>query len=490
MVTGLVLLLPCAVLAYEVYWAYTAQSSPTIDYRERLSDLMARRQRPGVDGVNALERVDQIYNAWMEAREAAAEAATTLSESADYEPEIREPDFALIRFGPFSREGFAPELQAMQELSSRGLDAALAEVAGAQTFLPELETDDTSPVKGERAAINIQLMKFTSLISVMRYTTARMRVLAESGDWNGAVGAFSQALALAEYRGAIPLLINYLIATAHQSNALQALRWQLADGAIPPETCAAFVAELDWRFAHRISLSDALEGELLYAMDYIQHTYAPNGRFIRTEFERIAGYDAMTEDWTAAILEPGSSLRSIDNLVWWRFPGRDRAEREMGVMYRGFIADAKLPRAQRNFDAEALIATMCTVSQDGWEDQKGVLERSLTVSDRLTRDLAATRIMLALERYRSDHAEYPATLDALAPDYLDAISWDPFAPDGRFIYRRGQAQSESAAFGYTLYSVGLDGVDNNLNRIGDDPDPGWDVLFTVSRPAEEAEERE
>ena len=46
----------------------------------------------------------------------------------------------------------------------------------------------------------------------------------------------------------------------------------------------------------------------------------------------------------------------------------------------------------------------------------------------------AVLIEIALAMYRADHGEYPATLDGLAPDYLDALPLDPYAMQP-FTYR-------------------------------------------------------
>jgi hypothetical protein len=77
------------------------------------------------------------------------------------------------------------------------------------------------------------------------------------------------------------------------------------------------------------------------------------------------------------------------------------------------------------------------------------------------RALAARRaaaVALALRLYAVDHAgRLPQSLDALVPDYLDAVPVDPFAPDGRPLrYRVATTQA-------TIYSVGLDGADNHAD---------------------------
>jgi hypothetical protein len=64
---------------------------------------------------------------------------------------------------------------------------------------------------------------------------------------------------------------------------------------------------------------------------------------------------------------------------------------------------------------------------------------------RLESELGATRLVVALNLHRMDKGAYPATLDALVPDYVDAVPLDPYdgepfryAPDKQLVYSVGQ----------------------------------------------------
>ncbi len=63
------------------------------------------------------------------------------------------------------------------------------------------------------------------------------------------------------------------------------------------------------------------------------------------------------------------------------------------------------------------------------------------------------RVACALERFRHLHGAYPATLDVLVPVFLPAIPHD--ALDGRPLRYRVEPGGR-----FTLYSVGMDGMDN------------------------------
>ena len=107
----------------------------------------------------------------------------------------------------------------------------------------------------------------------------------------------------------------------------------------------------------------------------------------------------------------------------------------------------------------------------------------------LKNELGGVRLMLALEIYRDEQGGYPESLDALAPGILDAIPEDPFAADGRFVYRRIDRSSDEHGRGYLLYSVGADGVDDGgvideerpLRALSRKANVGTDYVFNVVR---------
>ena len=72
-------------------------------------------------------------------------------------------------------------------------------------------------------------------------------------------------------------------------------------------------------------------------------------------------------------------------------------------------------------------------------------------------------IRYALEAYRAERGCLPETLQKLEPDYIATLPKDPMSGED-LIYRTGPEFGDK---GYTLYSVGLDGVD--------DGGVGWDA---------------
>lgn len=82
-------------------------------------------------------------------------------------------------------------------------------------------------------------------------------------------------------------------------------------------------------------------------------------------------------------------------------------------------------------------------------------------------------VAFALAAYRRDHGRYPKELAALAPKYLDKIPTDMFSGKP-LIYRPRED-------GYLLYSVGVNGQDEQGKSYDDQP-PGDDLTVRMPLP--------
>ncbi|AQT68468.1 Bacterial type II secretion system protein G [Anaerohalosphaera lusitana] len=90
--------------------------------------------------------------------------------------------------------------------------------------------------------------------------------------------------------------------------------------------------------------------------------------------------------------------------------------------------------------------------------------------------LDATKVGLAIEKYRLDKDRLPEKLADLTPTYLDEVPVDPFDGKPMKYLKKGDTN-------YVVYSIGKDGTDNG----GTEPKGGalrsmYDVTFTVERP--------
>ncbi len=122
-------------------------------------------------------------------------------------------------------------------------------------------------------------------------------------------------------------------------------------------------------------------------------------------------------------------------------------------------ADAKerFPVASVSRSFLRMLSHPITVSVYGMSSERvrGVVETHYKCLAR--RRMAATA--LAIRLFEFDHGRRPDSLDELVPRYLPAVPLDPFAPDGATIRYRPDTTPA------LLYSVGVDGTDNNGERV-------------------------
>jgi hypothetical protein len=94
--------------------------------------------------------------------------------------------------------------------------------------------------------------------------------------------------------------------------------------------------------------------------------------------------------------------------------------------------------------------------------------------DRATQIQRNVQVALALAIYQREHRRYPARLDELVPRYLPAVARDLFT-DRPLIYRPTER-------GYVLYSVGVNGQDDEGRTYRDNP-PGDDLVIRLPLPS-------
>ncbi len=136
-----------------------------------------------------------------------------------------------------------------------------------------------------------------------------------------------------------------------------------------------------------------------------------------------------------------------------------------------FDTDPTVARAPGELDATQIdrVVKLSIVS-------KLILPATKQMDDSFQRFLgrqAALEVMLAAQAYRRDKGEFPESLDALVPEYLDAVPLDPCERSGgRLLYRR---DSPTTA---VVWSVGEDGTDND-GTIGAEQRRPADVGFEL-----------
>ena len=183
----------------------------------------------------------------------------------------------------------------------------------------------------------------------------------------------------------------------------------------------------------------------------------------------------------------GISLFEIDSAEFYEMYGHSRKgwtsihrslsgvraadEDEYLDLMNAAVAAVKLPRPAQMLHLEA-IGTKADAKPTDYVMCPGVGGTARSANSFVNADtgLLVTRVGLCVLRYRLAHAgALPEKLDALVPEFLDAVPADPF--DGKPLrYVR-------LAKGFSVYSIGADKVDDG----GDGKDVGRDVVFVVGR---------
>ena len=117
-------------------------------------------------------------------------------------------------------------------------------------------------------------------------------------------------------------------------------------------------------------------------------------------------------------------------------------------------------------------------------DPYGSFESSYQLAMRALASNAATVTAVALSAYKTEHAQYPAQLADLVPDYLPALPADP-------ITRQPMRYRLQKRHGFVVYSVGENAVDDGGLLWNEVPDQGKpkldDVVFAPIRSDPEQE---
>jgi hypothetical protein len=161
---------------------------------------------------------------------------------------------------------------------------------------------------------------------------------------------------------------------------------------------------------------------------------------------------------------------------------KDRREREKHLLKLGYdrkmlrIEPLKLshymetkPSARDITQVKHKFLRACLLNQLLTEGAMVVPESGDRVEQRRTN----VHVAFALAAYKQDHGRYPTKLDALAPTYLPQVPRDLFSGKP-LIYHPAEK-------GYLLYSVGVNGEDEQGRSDEDDP-PGDDLAVRMPLP--------
>lgn len=157
--------------------------------------------------------------------------------------------------------------------------------------------------------------------------------------------------------------------------------------------------------------------------------------------------------------------------LYW--PQRQAIRAHAGALFEELMAD---PSDRNQQKASAAVIALADAGPIAGAPFSGINGYSTSLRDLggalLERALAT---VVAIEQFRRSEGRLPNSLDELRPRFLDAVPKDPFRK-GPFIYRVLPADPAAAWHpGYTLWSVGANGSDDNGN-------PDMDVVLVPPPP--------
>lgn len=395
-------------------------------YRSQLQAMAEEGQPEGANGwpliLDAVARsrsvIDHALHAW--------EAAGSDRD--------REPVTALdgVRFGPLDNPRNKVAADLLGDFIEGGVFEMIDRAGDCPRFVEPLAKDPWSDdPEGLREGAKV-LFLGTSCASAMRLASG-----AENTD--GAVYSLRRGLTLARACGWQVDSLTRTRAIAIAAVMLREVRQELMESTYDTETCARLQAVIDKQLpmapVARCVRAIPVEERWAAAADRSKFREHAGGTVTQT----LETIDGMCDSALAELAKPSAER------------GREGA----GYSERVVAAGVAGKRSGSKEDSEEAVKEMPLV-----EHVAGALRTMLDMDVGLQADLGATRVMLCLEMYRHRHGSYPATLEALVPEFMDYLPVDP-SNGGSFIYKL--VKGDASGRPYLLYSAGPDGHDDGCD---------------------------
>jgi len=330
------------------------------------------------------------------------------------------------------------------------------------------------------------LPHLSSFRQFARIEAARMRMAFEAGDDEAVLRRFKGLVGAAMHLCRQPSLIMELTGVAILDLGLSEVRLELLERPYRPGMLAEMQQALSGPDSALEILSMALRGEESLWLEMIQTSYTDDGSGDgRLDLDAFKTWAIQTVGRRAEFSAKGRVINAAGYLLPSRAKVRALVNRHLEVLRR---LSAVQPYAWQRANASDECRRLAEIP---WlyrylpptflfAMSAPSLAKAPDIAWRSICDVRATRVMLALERYRQGRGEYPAELDGLVPKWLPAVPRDPFSGEP-FKYRREGLK-------YVLYSVGPDRADNGGRFPVDDgescgwtTDEGFDVVYTAER---------
>jgi hypothetical protein len=280
---------------------------------------------------------------------------------------------------------------------------------------------------------------------------------AEAGDPSGAMTSCRAALNTARSIGDEPFLISYLVRVACGIEACRAAERVLALGE-PDSVELESLQKLVELEEQNPGFFNAMKGERAFLHETLD--------VLESGESQMEDLGELTRNGDTGKCVPGFFARN--NL-------REQHPMIFPLMAKA-ITMAQTPSHERGPLLRELDAEMRGLPKD---DVIGLVMPGVLKIEQADRRYLATlrglRVVLAVERYRRAHGDWPDRLEALMPDLIAAVPLDPY--DGKPLRYRRLEDS------VLIYMVGPDGVDNGGALDPQNPlRPGTDIGYQLWEP--------
>ncbi|MDQ7779897.1 MAG: hypothetical protein RDV41_09325 [Planctomycetota bacterium] len=310
------------------------------------------------------------------------------------------------------------------------------------------------------------LPELASIRSAVRIVLLKCYWAACRDDFDTAVGAIEAAFRLAKDLDDDWTLIARLVQVAVTHVSISQLEHLLSAGAIS---------------ADQLARLERVVPEGLDMDSYTMSLIAERGAMGLWAFDEVLGGNATVNSLC------GNGETEFSSCLWWIVPSgllKDQCIRYLDFMTT-MIDFTKLPpteaRARIHKDFQVFVeerrqgGAIAAVENFVLDLLLPALHSCYDKYVAGSQRLALARAAVTLERFRAEKGSLPETLDELVPAFMDKVPEDHFA--------QGKIRFLKDAKGYTVWSVGCDGVDNKGARdtSNNDGRDGFDIVVRIER---------
>jgi len=395
-----------------------------------------------------------------------------LSEAADMQlaiPDPKEPGWDELVAYLEAHQGEIARLREAAAMPGLGFEMRYAYNGADLELFAQGGDEETRAIfgepRGERLG-DVLMPHLGRFREVGRLLGADAVAAAERGDTEACAADLFAVMRLGVHVAEHDLLMNQLLRIGFYNSAIETLSWVVQKH--PDLLTDAQLAALSGRITEAVAFELDITGERLLFEDFLQRSYTDNGRGGGHLSPHLLGegYDPfghlLLEDkphWAGVglwyLLSPiaittAASRSEMHDLYHTTMDQSDAARL---VPMRDLPKPGFIQELNERIDSH-VTSFRYGLAPMGWP----ISESPRHSQARFRGRLEGTAVGLALERYRLAHGVYPEALDALVPDYLEALPVDRINGEPLH-YRLGTD-------GPVVYSVGSDGDDDGGREPG------------------------